>query len=142
MAAETITTDCAIAGGGRYDNLVKLISGGRVDLPALGFGMGDVKLAFVLGVFVTFRSWASLPVAVFAAFVIGGLIGAAIGLLLAPESGEEMRGQVGGFVDERVRDFGDAVSEGKVAADQARTAMLAALQRESAPDAPAEESAN
>src|SRR5262249_55673071 len=29
----------AIAGGGRYDNLVKLISGGKVDLPALGFGM-------------------------------------------------------------------------------------------------------
>ena len=34
----------AIAGGGRYDNLVKLISGGKVDLPALGFGMGDVVL--------------------------------------------------------------------------------------------------
>jgi histidyl-tRNA synthetase len=34
----------AIAGGGRYDNLVKLISGGAVDLPALGFGMGDVVL--------------------------------------------------------------------------------------------------
>src|SRR2546425_5128868 len=29
----------AIAGGGRYDNLIKLISGGKVDLPALGFGM-------------------------------------------------------------------------------------------------------
>ena len=35
---------CAIAGGGRYDNLVKLISGGKVSLPALGFGMGDVVL--------------------------------------------------------------------------------------------------
>ena len=34
----------AIAGGGRYDNLVKLMSGGKVDLPALGFGMGDVVL--------------------------------------------------------------------------------------------------
>ncbi|MGD0258886.1 MAG: ATP phosphoribosyltransferase regulatory subunit, partial [Verrucomicrobiota bacterium] len=34
----------AIAGGGRYDNLLKLISGGAVDLPALGFGMGDVVL--------------------------------------------------------------------------------------------------
>ena len=34
----------AIAGGGRYDNLIKLISGGRVDMPALGFGMGDVVL--------------------------------------------------------------------------------------------------
>jgi histidyl-tRNA synthetase len=38
----------AIAGGGRYDNLVKLISGNRVDLPALGFGMGDVVLLELL----------------------------------------------------------------------------------------------
>ena len=38
----------AIAGGGRYDNLVKLISAGRVDLPALGFGMGDVVLLELL----------------------------------------------------------------------------------------------
>jgi histidyl-tRNA synthetase len=38
----------AIAGGGRYDNLVKLISGDRVNLPALGFGMGDVVLAELL----------------------------------------------------------------------------------------------
>ena len=77
-----------------------------------------------------------------AGLVIGGLIGAAVGLLLAPESGEEMRGQVGDFVDERVRDFGDAVSEGKAAAEQARTAMLAALQHEDATGLAAEESAN
>jgi histidyl-tRNA synthetase len=38
----------AIAGGGRYDNLVKLLSGGKVDLPALGFGMGDVVLTELL----------------------------------------------------------------------------------------------
>lgn len=38
----------AIAGGGRYDNLVKLISGGKGNLPALGFGMGDVVLLEVL----------------------------------------------------------------------------------------------
>ena len=38
----------AIAGGGRYDNLVKLISGGKVDLPGLGFGMGDVVLLELL----------------------------------------------------------------------------------------------
>jgi len=36
----------AIAGGGRYDNLLKLVSG--VDLPALGFGMGDVVLTELL----------------------------------------------------------------------------------------------
>ena len=38
----------AIAGGGRYDNLVKIISGGKVDLPGLGFGMGDVVLTELL----------------------------------------------------------------------------------------------
>jgi histidyl-tRNA synthetase len=38
----------AIAGGGRYDNLIKLISGGKVDSPALGFGMGDVVLLELL----------------------------------------------------------------------------------------------
>jgi len=38
----------ALAGGGRYDNLIKLISGGKVNLPALGFGMGDVVLLELL----------------------------------------------------------------------------------------------
>src|SRR3984957_1247796 len=38
----------AIAGGGRYDNLVKLISGGKVSMPALGFGLGDVVLLELL----------------------------------------------------------------------------------------------
>lgn len=38
----------AIAGGGRYDNLVKLISGGKVQLTAAGFGMGDVVLLELL----------------------------------------------------------------------------------------------
>ena len=38
----------AIAGGGRYDQLLHLISGGKVDLPALGFGMGDVVLIELL----------------------------------------------------------------------------------------------
>ena len=36
----------AICGGGRYDNL--LLSLGGVDLPALGFGMGDVVLGEIL----------------------------------------------------------------------------------------------
>jgi histidyl-tRNA synthetase len=34
----------ALAGGGRYDGLLDLMSDGKVDLPALGFGMGDVVL--------------------------------------------------------------------------------------------------
>ena len=38
----------AIAGGGRYDQLIQQVSEGKVDLPALGFGMGDVVLAELL----------------------------------------------------------------------------------------------
>lgn len=38
----------AIAGGGRYDQLIKVVSDGKVDLPGLGFGMGDVVLAELL----------------------------------------------------------------------------------------------
>ncbi|HEV7406132.1 MAG TPA: histidine--tRNA ligase [Chthoniobacteraceae bacterium] len=34
----------ALAGGGRYDQLISVMSEGKVDLPALGFGMGDVVL--------------------------------------------------------------------------------------------------
>lgn len=36
----------AIAGGGRYDNLIRKMGG--PDLPAVGFGMGDVVLADIL----------------------------------------------------------------------------------------------
>jgi histidyl-tRNA synthetase len=35
----------AIAGGGRYDNLISQLSEGAVSLPAVGFAMGDVVLA-------------------------------------------------------------------------------------------------
>ncbi len=46
----------AISGGGRYDDLLKTI--GDVDLPALGFGMGDV----VLGELLTERNlWPANP---------------------------------------------------------------------------------
>lgn len=61
-----------------------------------------------------------------AGVVIGGFIGAAIGLLLAPEKGERFREQVGEFVDERRSAFGDAVSEGRAAAEYARAEMLGA----------------
>ncbi|HLU26089.1 MAG TPA: histidine--tRNA ligase [Longimicrobiales bacterium] len=36
----------AVCGGGRYDNLLRVVSG--IDLPALGFGMGDVVLTELL----------------------------------------------------------------------------------------------
>lgn len=35
----------AVAGGGRYDNLMGVMSDGKVKLPAIGFGMGDVVLS-------------------------------------------------------------------------------------------------
>jgi histidyl-tRNA synthetase len=38
----------AIAGGGRYDNLIGQLSDGAVSIPALGFAMGDVVLGELL----------------------------------------------------------------------------------------------
>jgi len=38
----------ALAGGGRYDGLVKGLSDGSADLPAIGFGMGDVVLGHLI----------------------------------------------------------------------------------------------
>ena len=43
---DTKRTMRAICGGGRYDNLLEAIGG--VELPAIGFGMGDVVLADLL----------------------------------------------------------------------------------------------
>jgi leader peptidase (prepilin peptidase)/N-methyltransferase len=60
----------ALAGGASYFVVllaIALIARG-------GFGFGDVKLAFLLGEFTAFRSWDSLFVGVFAAFVVGGLV--------------------------------------------------------------------
>ena len=61
-----------------------------------------------------------------AGLAIGGLIGAALGLLLSPSSGEEMREHVGEFVDERRAAFDDAVNEGRAAAEKARAEMMSA----------------
>lgn len=41
-----------------------------------GFGFGDVKLAFLLGLFTAYQSWETLIVAVFAAFLLGGFVSA------------------------------------------------------------------
>ena len=43
-----------------------------------GFGFGDVKLAFLLGLFVTRVSWGALGVAVVGAFFLGGMVGVAL----------------------------------------------------------------
>jgi histidyl-tRNA synthetase len=39
----------AIAGGGRYDNLIAQLSDSAVSMPALGFAMGDVVLGELIG---------------------------------------------------------------------------------------------
>ena len=60
-----------------------------------------------------------------AGVVIGGLVGAAIGLLVAPRTGEELRDQVGGFVEGKRAAWEEAVSEGRAAAEKARAEMMA-----------------
>jgi gas vesicle protein len=59
-----------------------------------------------------------------AGVVIGGLIGAAIGLILAPQTGEELRDHVGEFVDGKRAEWDEAVNEGLAAAEQARAGMV------------------
>lgn len=73
----------ALGGGAAYFALllvVALVARG-------GFGFGDVKLSFLLGTFAAHRSWESLGVGVFAAFVIGGMI--SIALLVAGRAGRK-----------------------------------------------------
>lgn len=60
-----------------------------------------------------------------AGVVIGGLIGAALGLLLAPQTGEEFREHVGDFVEGKKAGWDEAVNEGRAAAEQARAEMIA-----------------
>lgn len=76
--------------------------------------------------------------------LVGGLIGAAIGLLLAPQRGERLREQVGDYVDTKRAAFDEAVNEGRVAAERARAEMLVDYEAEAraadaAPDAPGHE---
>ncbi|MGH2382282.1 MAG: YtxH domain-containing protein, partial [Candidatus Limnocylindria bacterium] len=59
-----------------------------------------------------------------AGVVIGGLIGAALGLILAPQTGEEFREHVNDFVENKRAEIGDAVNEGRQAAEQARAEMV------------------
>jgi gas vesicle protein len=59
-----------------------------------------------------------------AGVVIGGLTGAAIGLLLAPRKGDEIREQVGEFVGDKRAAIGEAISEGRAAAEKARAEMM------------------
>jgi gas vesicle protein len=59
-----------------------------------------------------------------AGVVIGGMIGAALGLLLAPQTGEELREQVNDYVDGKKAEWDEAINEGRAAAEQARAEMV------------------
>jgi len=73
----------ALAGGAAYFGLLLVVA-----LAARGgFGFGDVKLGFLLGLVLAYRSWGTLAVGAFAAFALGGL--AAVGLLVARRVGRK-----------------------------------------------------
>jgi leader peptidase (prepilin peptidase)/N-methyltransferase len=71
----------ALAAGAAYFGLlfvIALIARG-------GFGFGDVKLAFFLGLFLGYQSWGVLFAGIALAFLIGGLV--ATGLLVTRRKG-------------------------------------------------------
>jgi len=73
----------ALAGGAAYFGLLLLVA-----LAARGgFGFGDVKLGFLLGLLLAYRSWGILVVGAFAGFAVGGL--AAVALLIARRVGRK-----------------------------------------------------
>lgn len=71
------------AGDGTLADVPRAVAGGAVYFGVLlaialiargGFGMGDVKLSFLLGTFLGYRSWGTLWSGIFLAFLIGGLV--------------------------------------------------------------------
>jgi leader peptidase (prepilin peptidase)/N-methyltransferase len=85
LANEIGTFWRAVAGGGFYFLLfliLALIARG-------GFGFGDVKLAFFLGLFLTYQSWEVLGAGIALGIAIGGLI--AILLLVTRRAGRKAK---------------------------------------------------
>jgi leader peptidase (prepilin peptidase) / N-methyltransferase len=81
---------------GSFDAFLRGLLGGAAYFAGLllialiargGFGFGDVKLAFLLGLFTAHVSWAVLVVGVFAAFAVGGV--AAVILLATGRAGRK-----------------------------------------------------
>ena len=81
----TVVALVLLIGGGLIENgpIVRALGGGALYFVLLfvlaliargGFGFGDVKLAFLLGMFAAYQSWDTLIVAIFAAFLLGGLV--------------------------------------------------------------------
>ena len=81
----TVVALVLLIGGGLIEGgpVVRAIAGGALYFVLLfvlaliargGFGFGDVKLAFLLGMFAAYQSRDALIVAIFAAFLLGGLV--------------------------------------------------------------------
>lgn len=84
LAVAVILLTFAAAGTGAWDAMLRAILGGAAMfllylvmalISPAGIGMGDVKLAAVLGILLGFLGWNAWFVALFAAFLIGGLVG-------------------------------------------------------------------
>lgn len=61
-----------------------------------GMGMGDVKLAGLIGLFLTYLGWGRLVVAFFAAFAVGAVVG--IGLMVVGRAGRKTAIPFGPFM--------------------------------------------
>jgi leader peptidase (prepilin peptidase)/N-methyltransferase len=61
-----------------------------------GMGFGDVKFAGVLGIFLGWVGWAAVAVGIFAAFVVGAVVG--IGLILVRRGGRKTAIPFGPFM--------------------------------------------
>jgi hypothetical protein len=78
--------------------------------------MADINAETILGALGLQRQGASgVVVPVVGAFIVGGLIGAGVALLLAPKAGEELRRDLGQRVDEALEKNDGLVSEYKKA---------------------------
>ncbi len=61
-------------------------------------------------------------------FLVGGLVGAALGLLLAPKPGREMRKQIKDFAVDTREKMGTAIDKGKELYGEAKTALSSAVE--------------
>lgn len=61
-------------------------------------------------------------------FLLGGLVGAAIGLLLAPKAGSETRKQISNFAADTRERFSSTLGKGIDMYDDAKTAFTSAVE--------------
>jgi len=64
---------------------------------------------------------------VFVPFLVGGIVGAAIGLLLAPKPGREVRKQIRDMASDTKEKLSSAVGKSREVYDEARAAISSAV---------------